>query len=656
MKCGILMLALVLMLCGCNGENQTQETSQPDNPSETSSQTEGTATTEIHSIADIYEKTAINHIFKLNTINTDGYGVQEAYIKDGYVLLLMRDYSEQGYENEAGMQYLLNSGKVVLFPLQRPDAAVSLDVDKLANRYTLLADGAVLATNWDGSYILYNSNLEEAHNENMNCGTFLGASDQGDIWFLTEDSAFVLYRDGKQIQSVTTEGMRHGDYIGTHNGKAYFAMYNNYYGWTYATIDMQDWSYSEIRLLCNYCDVHNGLLSYNSEDKWYIADIDDPFTVTAFTKPYSGESVWDMDDRYLIGQTYYYDESTEAAHQDYRIYDLRNGGLCDKKNSSELSNYEVSMRDYGQGVILLEEHDEKLATKGLYLWDISDMTAVEPAESYKTIDYHVDQNRIDDLIQEIYDQYGVTVYYDEEHLKEYSESYDLLECSDIDLVGYTLVKLKECMAEYPDGFFEEIKGDSIRDVVFCLCGAHDRVDVNTIEDAAATVATIGDTLRMSIDVHDWQGLRRIFLHENTHMMENRLAEEMPKVSSRNYVEYWYVELNSPDCPPIQNYIWEQTDKNLKGVYDVDPDNACYIDWYSKCTINEDHARIMENGIYSGSAHYFTAPRIDTKSRFLNAMIREAFPCVKNSQEEVFWEQRTGIVDLYQEFPDFIGQR
>ena len=634
-KCVILVLAIVWVLCGCSGADQTNK---------------------ISSFADIYEKTSADDIFRLNTISTDGFGVREAYIRDGYVLLLMRDYSENGYASESGTQHLLNSGRMVLFPVQKPGAAVSLDVDKFAGRYALLSDGAVLAVDWDGGYTLYNSGLEEVYKESTNCGTFLGASDQGDIWFLTEDSSFVLHRDGKQIRTGSAEGMRHGSCLGTRSGKAYFNMYNEYYGWTCVAVDMQDQSCSEIRLLDNFYDEHSGMLIYSSEDKWYIADIEDPFTVTAFTKPYSDESVWNMDDRYLIGLTYDYDESTETSRQDYHIYDMHSGGLCGGKSSRELSKYEVSMCDYDQGVILFEEHDEKLATKGLYLWDIRDMAAAEPAVSYETIDYHVDQNRIDELIREIYNQYGVTVYYDGEHLKQYSTGYDLVECSDADLIGYTLIRLKECMAEYPDGFFEEIKGDNIQNVVFCLCGAHDRIDKFAIEDVSATVDTIGNTLRMSIDVHYRHGLRRIFLHENTHMMETRLSEEMPKLSSRNHVEYWYSEMNSPDCPPVQQYLWEQTEENLKGVYDVDPDNACYIDWYSKCTINEDHARIMENGIYSASAHYFTAPRIDAKSRFLNAMIREAFPCVKNSQEEVFWEQRTGIVDLYQEFPGFIVQR
>lgn len=631
-KCVIWMLALVVMLCACG--------------STTEQNTDAAGT---YSLADLYERTDTDNIFKLNMIDTDGCCVKGAYLHSGYILLLMQDLPEQGQADEP------TSGKMILFPVNKPDAAVSRDIDHLEDRYTLLAGGTVLALSESGSYILYNSGLEEVHKEDMNCGSFLGASDQGDLWFLTSDSAFALYRDGEQIRTIGAEGMKNGSYVGTSNGKAYFTMYNGYYGWTYAAIDMQDWTCSKSQLLIESYDSRNGLISYHSEDNWYIADIDDPFTVTMFTKPYSDESVWNMDDQYLIGWVENYDNASEASHQDYHVYDMHNGGICEEKSSSELSTHEVSMCDYEQGLILFEAHDENTATQGLYLWDISGMTAKEPAKTYETVDFRMDQQRVDELTQEIYDQYGVTVYYDGEHLKEYSTSYDLLECTDTELIGRALYMLKLCMAEYPDGFFEEVKGENISDIVFCLCDSHIQTDMYAAKDAIGTVDTIGDILRMSLDVHKWSELRRIFLHENTHMMVSRLEEEMPKISDTSYVAYWYDELNSPECPSMQSYTWEQTDENLKGVYDVDPDNAWYIDWYSKCTTNEDEARIMENGIYSASAHYYTSPHIDKKSRFLNAMIREAFPCVKNSQEAVFWEQRTGIVDLYREFPDFVGQ-
>lgn len=634
-KCGIWMLSLMVMLCAC-------------------SNTSGQKADEAYSIADLYEQTEIDNIYRLNTVDTDGYYVEAAYLRDGYILLKMQDFSEQGYEGEFGTEHLLDSGKILLFPINKPDAAVSMEVDRFERQYVLLDGGKMLVIGWDGSYSVYDASMKEICSEES-CGSFLGASDGGDLWFVTDGAEFALHRDGKQIQTVYAEGMVNGNYIGTRSGKAYFTMLNDYYGWVCSAIDMQDWTYSESKLLCDTYDSYNGLISYTSEDSWYIADIDDPYTATVFTKPYSNECVRGVDDNYLVGEIANYDDSTQAFRQDYHIYDMHSGGLCEAKSSGEISEYEMTMHDYDQGLILFETHSHEMETQGMYLWDIRGANAEEPAKSYEIVDFHMDQDYVDEAVQEIYDQYGVRVYYDREHLKQYSTNYDLLECSDTELLGRTLYTLKECMAEYPEGFFQEIKGETYREVVFCLCDKHDRIDEYSVESVSGEVTSIEDTLRMSLDVHYWTGLRRIFLHENTHMMGFPMGEKMFSFGSRDYVEYWFNELNSPDCPSMQSYIWEQTDENLKGIYDLDHENAWYIDWYSKCTLNEDQARIMENGIYSGSEQYYTSPHIDRKSRFLNALVREVLPCVKNSQEPVFWEQRTGIVDLYQEFPDFVGQ-
>lgn len=652
---GILLIAaLVVLLCGCNSRIQPEQSVQePTEVTQTDFPTEVTAPAEELSIMDLYEKTDIAHVYKLNTISTDGYSVGNAYLQDGYALVLLQDYSEEGFENEIGIQHVLNSGKIVLFPLNSPDAAVSKDVEHFEASYVLLAGGTVLEISWDGGYTLYDSSLKECYHESGSCGTFLGASETGDIWFLAEDSSFVRYRDGVRTQTEPIEGMLHGTFIGTGDGKAYFTMFNRYYGWAYSAIDLQSFAYAESQLVSNSYDAHNGKINYTADEKWLVTDLTDPFTVTVIPKQYFDESVCDMDARYLIGVTCEYNAVTDDFRHEYHVYDLQSGSLCDQISSDEFSCNELLIQDYSQDLVLVEAHNDEMATIGLYLWDLSELIPQEPAETFTVLDYHMDEARVADLIRQIYDQYGVSVYYDAQHLEEYSSGYNLLECPDINLIGYTLLRLQECMSEYPEGFFEEIKGQSVEDVVFCLCSAHERVNMYSIEFAAATVDRFGDTLVMSIDVHSWQELRQLFLHENTHMMETRLEEEMAKIGSKGYAEYWYTDLNLPDCPPIQSYLWEQTDENMKGVYSLDPENACYIDWYSKCTINEDHARIMEYGINPRCAYYYTAPLIDRKSRFLNAMIREAFPCVKNSGE-VFWEARTGIVSLYQEFPDFVN--
>lgn len=618
---------------------------------------------EMPSVADVYERTENDRVYQLSMIDTDSHLVEDACIKDGYILLVLRSADEPDFEEDTDAAadvdaddyrwYIPTSDQVVLLPIQRPEAAVTLELDELEGGYTLLEGGTVLEVKWDGSYVLYNARLEEVYREKADCGTFLGASDQGDVWFMTEDTAFVLYRDGKKMLTVQAEAMTPGNYAGTQDGKAYFVMYNDEYDEVCVAVDMQEGTCRMWPTLTEVDTVVNGKIHYASEDEWYFADLADPFTVMAFTKPYSDERLWKMDDHYLIGETIGYDDVNRNIRLDYSVYDLRNGGLCEKRSSSELSANQITMLGYDQGLILYATYDAARNANDLFLWDIGMQEAQQPARNYQTLDYHVDQDRIDKMIEEIYQQYGVTVYYDQEHLQAYSSNYDLEASDDMDLIGYTLCRLKACMAEYPVGIFEEMKGENHSKIVYCLCGNHVRRDEDGIERVLGTVTSVDDALRMSLDVHAWTSLRRTFLHENTHVMEHRVEEEMPKITRRNYVEYWFKALNSPKYPSMQRYIWEQNEKNLQGVYNGGPEDAWYIDWYSKCAACEDEARVMEHGIYSASARYFMSPHIDKKSRFLNAMIREAFPCVKNAQEPVFWEQRTGIVDLYSEFPDFI---
>ena len=486
---GILALALTVMLCACNTSKQNADGA--------------------YSLADLYEQTEVDNIFKLNTVDTDGYYVENAYLRDGYILLKMRDFSEQGYESELGKEHFLDSGKVLLLPLNKPDAAVSLEVDRFESEYTLLAGGRMLVIGWDGSYTLYDSSMKEICSEE-NCGSFFGASDQGELWFMTEEDGFVLHRDGKQVRAISAEGIPFGSYVGTRDGKAYFSMYDDDYNDVYVTVDPQDGTCDKSFLPSGRYELSDGLINYTSEDKFYIAGIDDPYTVTAFTKPYSNESVRGMDENYLVGEVAVHDDSDQPFHHDYHIYDMHSGGLCEAKSNSEISEYEMMVHDYEQGLILFETHNKEMETQGMYLWDISGLSAEEPAKAYETVDFHMDQKRVEELVQEIYDQYGVSVYYDREHLKEYSTNYDLLECSDTVQLGRMLYTLKECMAEYPAGFFEEIKGETYREVVFCLCDKHARTDEYSYEDVSGTVDAIGDTLRMSLDVHYWDGLRRIF--------------------------------------------------------------------------------------------------------------------------------------------------
>lgn len=604
-------------------------------------------------LADLYEKTSVDRVYKLTNVDTDGYAVGEAYLKDGYVLLLMHDYSEEGYEGEFGVEHMMPSGKLLLFPLSHPDEAVSRDIEKFQGQYGLLSGGRVITVDWDGNFTILDSKLEEVQKVNLACREVLGSSDEGDIWVMTENSELVLYREGEAVKTIPAEGAVSGSFLCERGERAYFSLYDEWYNIFLASVNLTDGSIEKQDFLNRIPEFSDEWINYGSEDQWFFADIEDPYTVTAFDKPFSNEYLWKLDENYLIGTSAYLDEA-ENYRQNIRVYDRKNGGLCDGKRSSDLVGDELLLYDYDQGMVLYGDSTPDLKTKGLYLWDLNGLEAAYPAEHYGMVDYHVNQERIDAMIQEIHDLYGITVYYDQGHLDECEGSYTLPEIEDKNLLGFALIWLKECMAEYPKGFFEELTSGYYNSVVYYLSGRHEKIFEGTIDEAAATVSTRDDVLQMTIDVNYWWELRRTFLHENMHMIDDVLEDKCSTLFERNLFDYWYKEMNDPEIASMQQYNYEESEENLKGVYSFgeDPEEAWYIDAYSKSTMSEDRARIMENSIYSSADEYFTSSHIDRKARCINALIRDVFACVKNSEEPVLWEARTGIVDLREEFPDF----
>lgn len=519
--------------------------------------------------------------------------------------------------------------------------------------YELLDGGIILEIKDDNSLILYNARLEQLYCEQTD-DSFLGASADGSLWLNTDDGQLSLHREGTQLSVTEVDGMLYCTYLGSDGDKVYFDIISNERGQLYIAIDLHSLQCNEITMLHDVFDVSDGLVCYFSKDWWMAADMEDTFDVTAFTKPNAEENMWKMDDRYLISQEMKYDEARKTGYYVYRVYDRRTGSMLDERSDQDLAVNNPSMMVYDQGLILYVDVDEDndQAIAALYLWDIRDLPVMKPSVFYRKLDFHIDQERLSNLIGEIYVIYAVSIYDDEAHLAGASQSYELNVCTDMDKLGYALVMLRTCMAEYPRGFFDEIKASGFDQVVYYLCDGHLPRSKDVYPEAIALTWDDGTSLNMSFDVNHWWNMRSTFLHENTHMMERRLEEETDRIEYAYLNKYWYDKLNSPECPSMQNYMWEYTDENLKGVFEQDGENAWYIDAYSKSTPREDRARIMDHGLYSSNAKYYQSPHIDLKSRFLNALIREVFPCVRDSGTEVFWEARTGIVDLHEEFPDF----
>lgn len=373
----------------------------------------------------------------------------------------------------------------------------------------------------------------------------------------------------------------------------------------YLCVDLPGFAATEIHMLYDVLDVSHEAVCYYSEEFWYVAGLEDPQSVLAFTKPYSDEMMWQMDDCYLIGQHSGSDAAGNGGNC-YCVYDLGNGGLLVQVTGADLGEHDISMLAYDQGLILYADTDDSGTQPAvqLYLWDLRELPSPSFARYYKKLDFHIDQARIDDLIGILHNIYDINIYYDEAHLAGASNTYQLIVCTDPEKIGYALVMLRECMAEYPVGFFDEIRTAELPQVTYYLCDGHIPTRADAFKEAAATTGGSNSTISMTFDVHYWWEMRTLFLHENVHAMEKRLAAEAEKINQTDYKEYWREQLNSPQYPSMQSYVWDQTGDDQKGVYGYDSENVWYIDAYSKCAAVEDRARTLDRSIHSQNAKYY----------------------------------------------------
>lgn len=688
-----LLLALMIMaslFSGCHKEKTTEApvppfpatipeeppATEPDNP----------LPPEPQHIAEVYEAAKQENLYRVTQIDTDGYNLESGSLQDGYVLLELRElpkdpfeYADAAYSSEEivsenqlpddseypvvdeyGEYYYdvepdwSNNGKLVLFPLLHPEQAAVLEVSGYERIYRLLAGGQVIAFSYDQGYELYDATFNNVFSSGEMSISFLGTTDEGAVWLFDGNNRLEKHLNGEILLSVSiAEPTYVYDFLGEFGNRAYFTFSHESYETYYGFVDLANESYV-VEAPFPYTPVMNsGRLCYNSEDRWYLASPEEPALITEFTKPLSDEFFWKIDEHYMLGIHSYFEPESNNILEDLHVYDLSNGGICGTLYSTDFESGCLYSADYCDGTVFVWEQFEN-GTKRIqmYLWDISELKAAAPAELFRKVDYRAADRQLEELVQAIHDNYNVTIVYDAEGLKAYEGTYELVPCTDRKALGQTLMLLSEWMAEYPEGFYDDLRVNETTEIVFFLCEGHQRNWEFSIDNPSATASSLSDCLQLSIDTHYRDSLRRTLLHETMHLMEDRL--DILTVNDRYYYsDYWYQVLNSPEFPSMHSYSDYMFDEQYyPGTYNVEGQEAWYIDPYSKTTPMEDRARVFEQLIYSAGEDYWSAEHLNNKARFLCALMREYFPSVSRSDTPVLWERILGIVDLHAEFPDF----
>ncbi|MCI6996982.1 MAG: hypothetical protein MR936_09365 [Eubacterium sp.] len=665
------VIAVVLLL----GTLTACESSQTDIPSQTEKEGSSNNPTGEHSGAEqdtaleedkysvVLEPTGVDRVVRIANLGMEGYSADQGWMKDGYFLISFHPIYDHAAseENSEGLAYMEESAqtiKLLLFSLESTSEPAMLEVSGYDNGYLLLNDGQVLEYQYGKEYRIYDEHFQLLYEYDQTAGALQGVTEEGELWFYTNDSRLVLHKDGKVLHEVKAEGTANGGtYVGESEGKALFCLTDSEFDPVNAFVNLSDWSFGAAKeSTLQYSNVLDGYINYSSDDTWYLASVENPDEVIAFTKDYVNEYAFGIDEKHLLSNYLLYDSEEDHFTENAYVYDMTNGGLCAYISPSMYGeDYSFTFLACGEEMLLFQVSNEDRSVVELCLWDIEELHAETPAAFYEKQNYDFDQDRVDALIREIGEDYAVEIYYNEENLDEFIGTYDLVPAESIRDIGKTLLRLRQCLAEYPKGFFEDLKGEGYDRLIFYLCGAHVRNWEGTIENAAATGGQIGDSLVISYDVHSWSSMRTLLLHEMMHLMEARIIDETlyDRVS---YQTYWEENLNVPEYPYLYSYIYEDEVESGDGVFGTDPDHAAFINAYSRTFPIEDRATILEYQVYSYNDDYFSSPILNRKAKFLTGIIRETFPSVKTSDEEVFWEHITGIVDLTEEFPDYVNAR
>lgn len=228
----------------------------------------------------------------------------------------------------------------------------------------------------------------------------------------------------------------------------------------------------------------------------------------------------------------------------------------------------------------------------------------------------------EEYAQSIGAPYGVQILVWEAAVENPPEDYILEMEYQIPVIRKQLEMLDRLLEQFPREFLDQIYGKKKICIVRSITGSPVSGNISAAQgiqywagDDAYLVLAAGESLEYA------------FFHELFHLIDN-------KVLSDTRVYYYWHNLN----PAGFDYYWDyHTYLTADNSQYLQEENRAFIDGYSMCYPREDRARIMEYACNPGNAHYFTSEIMQKKLQTLCRGIREAFG-LKNYDQPLLWEQ------------------
>ena len=192
-------------------------------------------------------------------------------------------------------------------------------------------------------------------------------------------------------------------------------------------------------------------------------------------------------------------------------------------------------------------------------------------------------------------------------------------------ISEALDTLEQLLAEYPEGFFRQLRWDSVQGVQLQLCGTlHPGQDYDPSSGYAAFVLQTGDTCTMVADVRS--AGQATYVHEFSHVIDRKLAWDASRRTDALYSEEAWNALNPEGFSYSGDYAWVPSGFSDPLMFE------CFVSPYSMVSATEDRAQIMEAAVAVPWA-FDGAPVMRQKLDYYSRCIRDCF-------EDALWPEVT----------------
>lgn len=295
--------------------------------------------------------------------------------------------------------------------------------------------------------------------------------------------------------------------------------------------------------------------------------------------------------------------------------------------------------EYNGYVFVLLDQD---AAPHLLFWDVTPQDA-EPVISFTSVAEATAVPEGEIVSQELYEQaeaigqkYGVKILLAEQCDTEFVDHRAEQLFSEAD-IAQALRTIDYVMEQYPEGFFEQLKHNTYREIEIQILGILEK-DYSTDEQkfisGAFVTPSYGVKLVMALDArsHDPEldldySLAQTMYHEMSHMIDKRLAFDSQHREDAIYSDMKWDELNPEGFSYNESYYG-----TLDPAYE-----SYFVDDYACSNGTEDRARTLEHAMAWRTDTFMGKEGLMNKLEFYCDSIRDGFDTT-GWPEELPWEK------------------